>query len=197
MSIWQNFKEADHFFEKRFFAVLALIGIILFVSFQIDHLVGELMDKFPVIEKLLADNGRSFFFFAISYIAIHLVGLILYYRTLDFCEAETNSSRNALVIWAVLPVSFWTSWSIFCAILTCRTQSPGFGIKIFLLMLTVLPGLMAWFVSRRNRLNAILQNEDSNDPYTIFVQRRYYTGYYGLVCLPVYLISLLIAHLFL
>jgi hypothetical protein len=72
-------------------------------------------------------------------------------------------------------------------------------LSLTILFLVVVPGFISFIISSKVRKTQIreeqkdrLLNKENYQPYTICLDKKYYSGYYGLVCLPVYLIAVLI-----
>jgi len=198
MSIWQNFKDTDHKFEKKFFGLIALLAL----SITFFYFTEKLFDRLSDIKHLFVDNSSYFFGFAIVLMFVSLLTLSILSKTLGVYEAETNDTPKAAikntVIWAI----FWASWSIFCAWLT-NTSSPMTKLVLLtILFLVTVPGLISFIISRNIRNSQIREEQierqragENYEPYTICFDKKYYSGYYGLVCLPVYLIALVIGQL--
>ena len=198
MSVWQNFKDADHEFEKKFFGVLTLLALsIIFFYFT-----GKLFDKLNDIKHLFVDNSSYFLGFIIALILVLLLTLGIYSKTLGVYEAETKDTPKAAIKNAIIWTIFWVSWSFFCAWLT-NTNSPITKLVLFtILFLVTIPGFISFIISRNIRNSQIRQEQidrqkvgENYEPYTVCLDKKYYSGYYGLVCLPVYLIALVIGQL--
>lgn len=201
MSIWQNIKEADYTFEKLLFKWLGivLIGITFF------FLVDKAFDLVPDIKKLFRDNSSLFSFFLLSFAVTVFIAAAIYNRTLDFIEAETKQSRIASIINVIIWIVFWLFWSVFCARLTLQTDARTMSVQVALLVLVMLPGLLSFIFTHSIRMTQIKDEEkskrelgdkyNSSEAYTLYLDKRYYSGYYGLICLPVYLVYLLVGHL--
>ncbi len=197
MSLWQNFKDTDHEFERRFFGYITLLSVGIFLCYLFDIA----LNKVPDVRVLLLQHGVHFIYFLIGIIIIILLTGAIYYRTLDFWEAETEATKNACIINAIIWSCFWICWSIFCACITPNTIPLNMLDLIFIFLLVFIPGFIAFLISKNIRTKEILQmkkeisnniNASKMELFTIFVERKYYSGYYGLICLPVYLVALLI-----
>jgi hypothetical protein len=194
MSIWQNFKDTDHEFEKKFFGVLALLT----VSIIFFYFTGKLFDKLSDIKHLFVDNSNYFYGFIILLMFVSLLTLGIYSKTLGVYEAETKDTPKAAIKNAIIWTIFWISWSIFCAWLTKTNSSTTKLVLLTILFLVTVPGLISFVISRSIRNSQIRQEQNDKqkegenyEPYTICLDRKYYSGYYGLVCLPVYLVALI------
>ena len=199
MSIWQNFKETDHAFEKRFIGAILLMALAIASFFLIEEIFGLM----PDVRKLFVDNSTYFIGFLIAAIVTCLTTFLFYVKTLDFFEAETSGTKKAVIFSVIVWITFWVSWSIYCACLTLNFQPQTFSVKVTIWILVLGPGLLAFFISRNIRRQDIFQenniksaknNNSYSVPNTIFMEKKYYSGYYSLLCVPVYLIALLIAH---
>lgn len=198
MSIWKNFKETDHSFEKRFIGAILLISLAIVFFFLIDEIFGLK----PDVRKLFIDNSTYFIGFLIVAIVTYLVAFLFYVKTLDFFEAETRGTKKATIFNVIVWITIWVSWSIYCAWLTLNFQPQTFSVIVTIWILLLVPSLLAFFISRNLRRQDILQenniksaksNNSNSEPYTFFIDKKYYSGYYSLFCGPVYLIALLIA----
>ena len=96
----------------------------------------------------------------------------------------------------------WVSWSIFCAWLTYNNLPMTKLVLFTIIFLVTVPGLIAFIFSRSIRNSQIREEQidrekagENYEPYTVCLDRKYYSGYYGLVCLPVYLIALFVGQL--
>lgn len=201
MAIWQNFKDTDHEFEKKFFTSIALLITVIFLYYLFDLAV----DKFPDVRILFLQYGVIFLSFFTGVIILALITGTIYYRTLDFWEAETAATKNACIINVILWSCFWTCWSIVCAWITLKTWPTTILVLSVIFMLASIPGLIAFLISKSIRTTEELQmrknnfdiiNPSETEPYTIFLERKYYTGYYGLICIPVYLATVLVGYFF-
>lgn len=201
MSIFQNFKNTDHSVEKIIFS--SIIGLSL--SLALFFLADNLLHKFPDVKKLFVDNTTGFRWFQFSSIGVFALSNVLYFATLDFWEAETKYSIKVSLISVVLWIIIWLSWSIFCAWLTLTHNPLTASVKFTIVGLVTIPGLTAYLLSKRIRKQILKQEAEdkrsmgadysSSEPYYILIDRKHFSGYYGLVCLPVYLVSLLIGQL--
>jgi magnesium-transporting ATPase (P-type) len=202
MSILQNFKDTDHTFEKNFFK--AIFGIAICIAFF--FFIDKSFDKIPDVKKLFVDNGKLFRWFLFSSIGVYIISYITYIGTLDFWEAETQATIKASVISVVLWTIIWISWSVFCAWLTLTFNPMTLLVRMIIIGLVVIPGLTAFLFSRNIRRQQLRQEEEdkksmgadcfNSELYTICIDKKYYSGYYGLLCLPVFLVALLVGQFF-
>jgi hypothetical protein len=200
MSIWQNFKETDHSFEKKFFRAIVMMGATVALLFFADRA----LNKVPHVRKLFTDHGNSFIFFSLALVVIFFISFIAYTKTLDFVEAETKVTITISVISVIVWSVFWTAWSIYCAWLTLNFRPMSLSVILAILILVTVPGLIAFFFSKDIRRQQIKEEEDDKkstgdnnfEPYTLCLDKKYYSGYYGLICLPVYLVSLLAGYIY-
>ena len=196
MSIWQNFKETDHSFEKKFFGAILLMALAITFFYFMD----KAFDLLPDVKKLFTDNGKYFIAFLILAVVTYLATFVFYGKTLDFFEAETSATKRAVLLSVILWTIIWLSWSIYCAWLTLNFRPQTLSVKITIWLLLLVPSLTAFLISHNLRRQDIKQENDSKivssdnsfEPYTIFIDKKYYSGYYSLLCLPVYLIALLV-----
>lgn len=202
MSIWKNFKDADHSVEKNIFGAILSIALVVCLFFLIDK--GS--EKVPDIRRLFVDNGKYFRWFIFSAAGLFIFSYMTYIGSLDFWEAETKSTIKVATVSAFLWALFWIFWGIYCAWLTHTFDIQTTLVKLTLVVLVTLPGLIAFVFSRNIRKQQLKEEEDdkttmgrdyyNSEPYILCVDRKYYSGYYGLLCLPVYLICLLIGNVF-
>lgn len=201
MSIWQNFKDTDHSFEKKFFGVI--FSMVVIICFFL--LVDKILNTFPSVKRLFINNSEIFLFFIFGLFVVFTVTASLYYRSLDFFEAETNETIKALIINVMIWSIFWLAWSIFCAWLTLNNAPLSTSVQFVIILLVFVPGFIAFIISTYSRRQDIRDEEKSklamgdnyykSDPYTLCLSRKYYSGYYGLICLPVYFISIIIGYM--
>jgi hypothetical protein len=201
MSVWQNFKDTDHIFEKKFFGIIILMAIGICIFYLIDKAFGNIPDA----KRLLFNNGKLFLYFIIGLIVITIITTFIYFRTLDFDDSETTTTKKALIISVVIWTFYWATWSIFCAWLTLTNKPLTPLAQSIIVGLVSIPGLIAFIISRLIRRDQIKNEEESKlalgdnysnaDPDTCYLDKRYYSGYYGLICLPVYLASLLVGQI--
>jgi len=194
MGIWQNFKEADHDFEKKFLGVLVLLPVLLGCFYVID----QFFQAIPNTKVLLNNNASSFGYFIIAFIVIAIITAKIYYRTLDFLETETITTKRACTINACIWTIYWTVWSVYCGLIQRRYPLVVNDVTITLFLLAILPGFLMFLFARNVRKDAIAQETKNKtlstsdyEPYTICLERRYYSGYYGLLCLPIYIITVM------
>jgi hypothetical protein len=201
MSVWQNFKDADHSFEKKFFGVIISMALMIFVFFLLD----KAFDNIPYVKRLFLNNGKLFLYFIGGLFLVTTVTSSLYYRTLDFFEAETQATIKASIINVIIWTFFWIVWSIFCAWLTFNNKPLTILVESIIIGLVFVPGFIAFIISRnirRQQINdvekdklALGNNYYKSEPNTVCLDRKYYSGYYGLICLPVYFVSLIIGYI--
>jgi hypothetical protein len=198
MSIWQNFKETDHSFEKKFFGAIFLMALCIAGLV----LIGNLFDQIPDVKKLFVSNRKGLIAFLVLFIIVFFGTFWPYARTLDFIEAETKETIKVVKINVVAWIVFWAAWSIYWALITVNVTPMTLHIKLIIVLLVTAPGLISFFISRSVRLQAIKDEEDDKrkmgdkyEPYTLCLDRKYYSGYYALFCLPVYLLAVLVGYL--
>lgn len=199
MSILQNFKDTDHSFEKKFFFVILCMAFSIGLFFLIDMI----FDKIPDVKNMFLSNIKIFRCFFFSSIGGLVFSYLTYISTLDFWEAETEATVKSSIISVVIWIIIWISWSIFCAWLTLTFNPMTRLVKLTIIGLVIIPGLTGFLFSRNIRQQQLREQEEhmksisagnfNSEPYIICIDRKYYSGYYGLLCLPVYLVSLLIA----
>ncbi len=201
MTLWQKVRRSQYEFEIKFFGSIILLAVGAFLF----YLINKLFDKIPDVESFFNNNAHYLFFFVCAFLAVCLISYIVYKRTLDFVDAETKISIKAINFLIFLWVVFWLAWSIFCAWLTFKQAPSTMLVKIIIVTLAVVPGLTSFVLSNKFRQQDILFEEESKkrmgdnyyktEVYTIYLDKKYYVGFYGLLCLPVYLITIFIEHL--
>jgi len=199
MSIWQNFKDADHEFEKKFFGVLFIVptGLIFF------YLIDLFLNKNPDFKYLFLNYSNYFLTFFFVFIGILFVTEIIYSKSLVGYEEETKKSIHSIIFKIVILTVYWCVWSSFCAWLTLTFRPLTILVEITILILVITPGLLCFVFSMQTRYDNLkveeeIKNkvsENEYDPIIIYLEKKYYSGYYGLICLPVYLILLIIGYL--
>lgn len=197
MGIWQNFKEADHDFEKKFLGVLVILLVFLGCFYVIDNFFQAI----PNTKLLIVKNASVFGYFTIAFVVVAIITAKIYYRTLDFLETETTATKRACTINACIWAIYWAAWSVYCGWLQSSYALVLNDVTITLFLLAILPGFLMFLFARNVRKDAIAQETKNKtlstsnyEPYTICLERRYYSGYYGLLCLPVYLITVMLLH---
>jgi hypothetical protein len=189
MSIWQNLKDTDHHFEKKFFGYLFLIAIAVGAFYLLDIALR----KIPDFKYLLIDFMFPISIYLIVFIAIAFITEVAYQRTLDIFDEETEKSIHPIRIRVILMTVFWFCWSFLMVDKTLNDQSQKVLVRITILIFTIAPGFIAYLVSRKDRKNDLIENkkEEANQSKSmIYLHKKYYSGYYGLLCLPFYLIIL-------
>jgi len=202
MSILQNFKDADHTFEKKFFGAILTMALLVAIFFFIDRT----FDKIPDVKHLFINNAIFFRWFIFSAAGVLILSYMTYMGTLDFWEAETKATVRVSIISVVLWAIIWVSWGIFCAWLTLTFNPLTQLVKLTIFMLITIPALTAFLISINIRHQQLKEEEtdkhskgadySNSDPYIICIDRKYYSGYYGLLCFPVYIVSLLVGQFF-
>lgn len=201
MSILKNFKADDPKYEKRILAII--LGVPLTVCLM--YLIHKGLERIPDFTHLFIDNAKYFGWFLLSSFGVLLLSALAYGKSLDIDEFETKATVIVSVISVILWTIIWISWGIFCAWLTFNFSPLTLLVKFTIIGLVTIPGVTAFLISRNDRLSEIKQDEASkiyrgkdnfrSDFQMVCIERKYFSGYYGLLCLPVYLISLLVGHL--
>jgi hypothetical protein len=197
MSIWQNFKEADHSFEKNFFKVIFFAAITISACVLISKVTIEI----PEVKLFFATNQFLLKVFLFTGIGLCIFSFTAYFGSLDSWEEESESSLSASLVSSLLWSIFWISWAIYCAWLTTNFVPVTMAVKITIACLVIIPSVMAYFIStslRKEMLQQIKErrsglNENDNSALELLAtERKYFSGYFGLLCLPVYIISIVI-----
>jgi len=171
-----------------FYFFIALFFGLIFYFIQTDSELSAFLKR----------NSSSYFWFFIFFCTLLLVTGLIYYKSLDDYDQETRKTVNAskinIAIWAV----YWICWSIYNAILLLN--QPSAKTFVFSFLVTNVPGIVLYMItfsfrneqiSERTHLKgkgSITIFEGDDKPYS-FV---YYSGFYGILCIPLYTITLLI-----
>jgi len=140
-------------------------------------------------------------------IAIAVIGLVITFfstsaieaKTLGDFEEETEATVGAkkrnIKIW----VLFWTAWTFYFSISALLTKSLAHMDHFFLMALSTTPGVFGAVVSEYMRGVMIKQEEGAKEeqgsdytPYYLTTDRIYLSGYYGFLCLPLYIVIIVI-----
>jgi hypothetical protein len=86
-----------------------------------------------------------------------------------------------------------------------HTRRTCYSFAIAMSLLATLPGIIAFIIARQIRTDDLTQNEevihnrqthadiyDEEGAFTLFTDKKHYSGYYGLICIPTYTILTLI-----
>jgi protein-S-isoprenylcysteine O-methyltransferase Ste14 len=198
MSIWQNFKDTDHEFERKFFGfiflgVLALGGVFLIMKF---------FDQIPDVTALYGSSKGSLYKFFIAACIILFVTQVFYERSLGVSDCENPMTKKIIIISITIWILFWIAWSSYCAWLTKNYNPMTTLVRLTLILLVFVPGFAAFLFSRNVRLEQLEEDKCHRErlgdeyhkfqPPIIYLKAKYYSGYYGLICLPIYIICLLL-----
>lgn len=173
------------------------LGSVLFkaLSIVIFFLASRLFDNVSEdVKQLFINNGKYFTTFLIISVVVYTSTSILYSRTLGYFEEETKETIQVSIITVFLWTIIWTSWSIFCGWLTLFYKPQTFLVKLTIWLLVVVPSLFAFIISYFIRKQQIKQENKYKklaEPFTICLDKKFYSGYYALICVPVYLLMLI------
>lgn len=197
MSIWQNFKATDHSFEKKFFKAIIFFVVALITFF----LLSKILDSNTEVKTLFVQNSRLLKIFFFTAIGLSVFSFTAYFGSLNFWEEETEYSLSASLLSSFFWAIFWICWGIYCAWLTINFDPLTTAVKLTITGLVIIPSSTVYFISHSLRKEILRQEEEEksslnqteNSEFTInATSRKYFSGYFGLLCLPVYLISLAI-----
>ena len=181
-------------YTKKEIALIALssvvgIAVLVYVSTERE------------IRNFVEVNGNLFgAFFTIAPVLLLITGLI-YQNTLDFLDEETPLSLNAarlnIMLWSI----FWICWTVVNVLLLLQGPITTKMI-IFSFLYTTLPG-MAFFLfavwSRKESLkNGTYSDENCADKFEEYKKLstlRYFVGFYGIITVPVYLVTMTVYYL--
>lgn len=201
MSIWQNFKETDHTFEKKFFKAIIFFAFALIVFI----ILGKLLDRNPEVKTLFVQNSRLLKIFFFTGLGLSVFSFTAYYGSLNFWEEETEYSLSASLLSSFFWAIFWICWGICCAWLTINFDPLTIAVKLFIAGLVIIPGITAYFISYSLRKEMLkeeqeektsLNQTENSELNIIAISRKYFSGYFGLLCFPVYILSLVIHQIF-
>lgn len=197
MSILQNFKDTDHTFEKKFFKVIVFFAIALLVCF----LIFTLLDKNEEVKSLFLHNSRLLKIFLFTGLGLSVFSFTAYYGSLNFWEEENEESLSASLLSSLFWAIFWICWGIYCAWLTINFDPLTTAVKLAIAGLVVIPSATTFFISHSIRKEMLQQQQEdkvslnqtkNSEPGILATGREYFSGYFGLLCFPVYIVSLVI-----
>lgn len=169
--------------------------------------MGLWIYRIESIKLFINSNAIGLIGFLIAFVIVGFQTFINYSKTLGDYEEETPQSEFArkrnVGIWTV----FWSLWSSYCAAITLLSFS--WEILILGSVLAIVPGFIAFVSARQIRLKDInsvneqksllSQRKFADDSYIMLLDKKYYSGYKGLICIPIFmgliLIGLLLGHL--
>lgn len=202
MAIWDNIKNTNHSAEKT------ILSFILYVGLAVGFFYGvsKLVETMPDIRAFLSLYQKSLLIFLFAAIGIFAVSLISYLISLDEDEAETKKTYKATVLSIALWSVFWVIWGIYCAWISATYTPISGSVKLLLGGFLLVPVCVAVYASNSLR-NAQIKQEQVDrelmgadyyldDPYTLHNDKKYFSGYYSLLCLPAFLVTALVLHLF-
>lgn len=201
MSIWQNFKATDHSFEKKFFKAIIFFVVALITFF----LLAKILDSNPGIKTLFVQNSQLLKIFFFTALGLSVFSFTAYFGSLNFWEEESEYSLSASLLSSLFWAIFWICWGICCAWLTINFDPLTISVKVTIAGLVLIPSCTAFYISYSVRKEMLreeqeekssLNQTESSELTIIATSRKYFSGYFGLVCLPVYLVSLAILQFF-
>jgi len=149
-------------------------------------------------------HSVSLLFFLAFFVLLSIISASNYLKTLDFWEAETLSSIKAIRINRLLWGSFWLTWSIYCSWLYFYHKPMTNGLFLLITAFAIVPGLLTFYMAWQVRKEEAIQNEEGKylngelnenwEPYTISTAWKHYSGTYGLLCIPIYIITLIFGY---
>ncbi len=164
-----------------------------------------LFKEFPEAKQLISTAWQTVRWFL--YIGIFGFFLLsfFYSSTLDSEEFETQRTYTALITAIVFWIMFWFAWSFYLAWLTVQPDPINLSVKTIVIAIGFIPGLIAFLISKSLRKKIlVMEIEDelsmgtayyNSPPSILYSGRKYYTGYYGLLIAPFYVICLIIQFL--
>lgn len=197
MSIWQNFKATDHTFEKKFFKTIILFAFAIIIFL----VLAKLLDRNPEVKTLFLNNSRLLKIFIFTGLGLSAFSFTAYHGSLNSWEEETDESLSASLLSSLFWAIFWICWGVYCAWLTINVDPLTTAVKLAIAGLVIIPGVTAFVFSRSLRKEMLQQeqedkfnlNQNKNiAPDRRATDRKYFSGYFGLLCFPVYIVSLII-----
>lgn len=197
MSIWQNFKETDHTFEKKFFKAIIFFAF----AFMVFVLLYKLLDRTPEIKTLFLNNSRLLAIFFFTGLGLAVFSFTAYAGSLNSWEEEAEESLSASLLSSLFWAIFWVCWGICCAWLVNNFHPSTIAIKLTITGLTIIPSITAFLFSCSLRKEMLQQEQEdklnliqtkNSTPDILATDRKYFSGYFGLLCFPVYVVSLVI-----
>lgn len=150
------------------------------------------------INNFIATNSTYLIIFIIIFGLVALIAAKIYQRSLDETDDETEATASASVINIILWCCFWISWCVFNVVILLRNP-VDLKLIIFSFLITNLPGILIFFITLSMRRDQIKDREHLQDRkgfFTTFtgddrsLSFQYYSGFYGLVTIPLYLLAL-------
>jgi hypothetical protein len=177
--------------DRAIVALLSVVCIAVMVYIDRDQ---DLHAFFAVNQSVL--NG-----FLIIGAVLLLITSLIYHRTLDFLDEETHDTlkviRINIVVWSI----FWIWWTVHNVLLLFQFPITS-KLGIFSFLLTTLPGISfflyaAW--SRKELLKSGIYSDeecaDKFEGYKKLSTLKYYVGFYGIITVPVYLLTMTVYYL--
>lgn len=176
---------------------LIITGIALFIVALL------FFDSERTINRLLSENENAFQVFGITLVGLVFITGILYQRTLDCVDNETPATVRVLVVNIVVWCIFWICWSGYNAMILMH-YPVTIKLLLFSVLLATIPGLSFFIFTigyRKEELASRSLKYTGATPAEIGLYEKllalpYYTGFYGLLTVPVYAIVLLVLVLF-
>ena len=198
MSIIENFNANDHSAEKRIIGVILLIALSVVTLFLFAELSKGIPDN---ISQFINKYSGGFFKFFSLLISILGISVAISFA-LDDEESEIQKlvEKGFIIAWILL----FIGWSVYYTWVTYDFKTLSTSIIILILALVIVPGFVMFLISRNIRKKDIRTYErevefiTQNPKYELTenddLHWKYYPGYYGLICFPVYLVTLLIGY---
>ncbi|WP_153796161.1 hypothetical protein [Foetidibacter luteolus] len=196
----KKINKSEYEFEIKFFGTIALgiVGVALFC------LIDAGLNVRPDLKLLFLSNFDSIKVFFYFLMGVAFVTELIYAKSLKVYNEETKKSLYPILLRITVFIIYWCAWSSFCAWLTLTYKPLTALVLIAILLMMILPGLLCCIFSHQLRKDDLKSEEEEkasalpeiSTPSVLYLSKRYYSGYYGLICLPVYLIILAIRHIF-
>jgi hypothetical protein len=160
--------------------------------------LSEVLPKNKIAWDFLTSNSIGLILSLVLFIILCIWTYMNYFKTLGNFEEETEESGIASKqngkVWSV----FWLAWSLYCSIITIKNNSIDWEILLISSILSIAPGFLAFLFARRIRniqLKENLKDKErlgekyvDSEPYYIYTEWKYFSGYYGLICIPIFII---------
>jgi hypothetical protein len=138
--------------------------------------------------------------FLVIFILLAFTSAIIYQRSLDDVDEETETTVKSSIVNVILWSGFWIGWCIFNVIAILH-YSITIKLFIFSFLLTNVPGISVFIFTlstRRDQLKSRQSTSTRVPAIKGFNQSknsllvRYHSGFYGILTTPVYLLGLLV-----
>jgi hypothetical protein len=177
--------------DKTIIALSSVVGIAVLVYVSKDREIRNFLD---VNENFVGA------FLMIGAVLLFITSLV-YHRTLDFLDEETYVTLKIVRINIVLWSIFWICWTVLNVLLLFQYPITTKMI-IFSFLMATLPGIAFFLFAvwlRKDMLKSGAYSDencaDKFEGYKKLSALRYFVGFYGIITVPVYLITMAACYL--